>query len=309
MQRRNFIKQAVIAAGALSLPSIGGEAFSKTPASVSGASAPASGFKKSIMWGTIGLEGTVADKCQAVKAAGFDGIEPNSHMDRNEVIAAMKANGLVASSVCCSTHWAAPLSSPDAVVRQEGIDGMIVALEDAKAYGTDAVLFVPGVVSESVAYDECWNRSVEGIKKLLPTAEKLKVKICIENVWNNFLLSPTDAVRYVDQFNSPYVKFYFDCGNILYYGWPEQWIRILGNRIGRVHIKEFSKQIAEKGPRWEGFNVKLTDGDVNWVKVMEEIRTNYRSGWLTTEQGSSDTLEELKDLSERFDKILTNYPY
>jgi hexulose-6-phosphate isomerase len=225
-------------------------------------------------------------------------------MDRKEVLDAMKATGLIASSVCCSSHWRKQLSDPDATVRQEGIEGVIVALEDAKAYGTNAVLVVPGSVSDAVAYDECWERSTESIKKLLPTAEKLKIKICIENVWNNFLLSPLEACRYVDQFNSSYVGFYFDCGNILVYGWPEQWIKILGNRIGRIHVKEFSKQKADKEGRGAGFNVALTEGDVNWAKVMTEARKSYRGEWFTTEQGNSKTAEDLIDLGKRLDKVI-----
>ena len=303
MDRRNFIKNTILATGALSLPLTGNEIFAGNAFS----SQPNVGFKKSIMWGTVRVEGSVADKCKAVKAAGFAGIEPNSHMDRNEVIEAMKAAGLVASSVCCNTHWGKPLSSPEASVRQEGIEGMIVALEDAKAYGTDAVLLVPGTVNENTAYDECWKRSVEGVNKLLPTAKKLNVKICIENVWNNFLLSPMEAANYVDQFKSPYVKFYFDVGNIVNYGWPEQWIKILGDRIGRIHIKEFNKPEAEKKGRWEGFNVKLTEGSINWAKVMEEIRKTYQGGWLITEQGASRTVEDLNDLNDRFDIILSRF--
>ena len=299
MQRRNFIKNTILATGALSLPlSANGILVGCT------ASAPASPFKKAIMWESVGIQGSILDKCKAIKAAGFQGIEPSSHMNRKEVIDAAKSTRLVISDVCCSTHWNKPLSHPDAAVRQEGIEGATVAIEDAHAYGTDAILLVPGVVNNTVTYDECWNRSVEGIKKLLPVAERLKVKICVENVWNNFLLSPMEALYYVDQFNSPYVKFYFDCGNILVYGWPEQWISILGDRIGRIHIKEFSRQIADKQGRWAGFEAPLTEGDVDWAKVMEALRSNYRNVWLTAEQGSSATLEELKDFNGRFDKIL-----
>jgi hexulose-6-phosphate isomerase len=301
MQRRNFIQNTLLASGALALP-MDIRAFTEyfsTTKSV----APTT-FKKSIMWGTVGLKGSVLDKCKAIKTAGYTGIEPNSHMDRKEVLDALKATGLVASDVCCSTQWNKQLSHPDAAIRQEGIEGAIVAIEDAKVYGTDAILLVPGSVSDAVAYDECWERSSESIRKLLPTAEKLKVKICIENVWNNFLLSPLDACRYVDQFNSKYAGFYFDCGNILVYGLPEQWIRILGARIGRIHIKEFSMQKADKEGRRAGFGVKLTEGDVNWGKVVEEARKSYRGGWFTTEQGNSKTQEDLTDLSNRLDKIL-----
>ena len=303
MQRRNFIKQTVVAAGALTLPVITDKAYAETLAAMSVTQTP--GFRKAIMWGSVSGEWKVSvdEKFRAIKAAGFAGVEPHSHMDRKEVIDALKANGLVASSVCNSSKGS--ISSPDASVRQTGTEGIIVALEDAHAYGTDAILLVPGSVNENITYDECWHRTVECIKKLLPTAKKLKVKICVENVWNNFLLSPMEAVRYVDQFKSPYVKFYFDCGNYCHIGWPEQWIRILGDRIGRIHIKEYSRKVAAGRPR-DGFNVKLAEGDINWAKVLAELRKVYKGSWLTTEQGSSKSPEDLKDLSERFDKILSS---
>ncbi|MDR0758437.1 MAG: sugar phosphate isomerase/epimerase, partial [Tannerella sp.] len=177
MERRKFMKSALLVSGAFALSSDNILAKAESPA-VAGTS-PGNAtvrFKKSIMWGTIGMDASVIDKCKAVKAAGYDGIEPNSHMDRKEVLDAMKATGLTASSVCCSTHWNKQLSDPDATVRREAVEGVTVAMEDAKAYGTDAVLVVPGSVGDAVAYDECWERSTESIKKLLPTAEKLKVK-------------------------------------------------------------------------------------------------------------------------------------
>ena len=304
MQRRNFIKQTAATVSALTLPFIGNDILAKTRSFVpDNTTGQTPAFKKSIMWGTVG-SGPIADKCKAIKAAGFTGIEPNSHMDRREVIDAMKANGLTASSVCSTAPGGRPMSSPDAAARQQAVESIIHALEDAKEYGTDAVLVVPGSVSESISYDDCWKLSVEGVKKALPTAEKLKVNICIENVWNNFLLSPMEAAYYVDQFNSPFVKFYFDCGNICNYGWPEQWIDILGERISRIHIKEFHKQNAERQGRREGFNVKLTEGDINWAKVMTAIRKSYKSDWLISEQSTTGTLDDMKDLIGRFDKIL-----
>jgi hexulose-6-phosphate isomerase len=303
MQRRIFIKNTLLASGALILPPAG--LVAATERRFSALPATEATFKKSIMWGTVGMDGSVLEKCKAIKAAGYAGIEPNSHMNRQEVLDALKATGLVASSVCCSTHWQKQLSDPDPAVRAEGIEGVRVAMEDAVAYGTDAVLVVPGSVSSAVAYDACWERSTESLKKLLPVAEKLRVRICVENVWNNFLLSPLEACRYVDQFNSPYVGFYFDCGNILVYGWPEQWIRILGQRIGRIHVKEFSRQKADAEGRGKGFDVALTEGDVNWAEVVGEARKSYRGQWFTTEQGGAKTPEGLNDLSKRLDKILS----
>lgn len=301
MKRRTFLKHTLAASAAIAMGN-----HIRVAEAAGAMNLGNNGFKTSMMWGTVKTPGTILEKCKAVKAGGFDGIEPDSHMNRDEVIAAMKASGLVASSVCCSTHWKTPLSSPDANVRKEGVEGMIVALEDAKAYNTDAVLLVPGKVDDTVSYDDCWSRSTEEIKKLIPVAEKLKVKICIENVWNNFLLSPLEAARYVDQFNSKYVGSYFDIGNIQNYGWPDQWIKILGPRIFRIHIKEFSKEMADKEGRWKGFSPKLTEGDINWKKVMASIKEAKYHPWLTIEHHGGESPEGLKDLRQRLDKIIAS---
>ena len=300
MIRRDFLKNAAIAAGALSLA----PAEFISGAAPKGEKLSPAPLRKSIMWGTVGMKGSVLEKCKAVKAAGFDGIEPNSHMDRSEIIDAMAQTGLVASSVCNSKHWELLLSSPDPKVRKEGIDAQIHAMMDASLYGTDAVLLVPGRVDETTSYDECWKRSTECIKELIPVARELKVKICIENVWNNFLLSPMEARNFVDQFNSKWVKFYFDCGNVLKFGWPEQWVKILGDRIGRIHIKEFSRTIENTQGAYKGFNVELGDGEVNWDAVMAQIKSSYCGGWLTTEQGANSSPAQLADLCNRLEKII-----
>ncbi len=261
-------------------------------------------IKKGIMWGTIGVGDTIAEKFEAVKEAGFDGVEVMSHMNRDEVLAAAGRTGLEIPSVCNALHWEYPLSHPDPAVREKGIDALVHSLEDAAAYGADTVLMVPGRVAEDVSYDECWDRSVPAIRKAVPVAEKLGVKIAVENVWNNFLLSPLEAARYVDQFNSPFVRFYFDCGNIRLYGWPEQWIRILGDRIAKIHIKEYSMQLANTQGRGAGFRVDLLEGDVNWPEVMKALDDTGYDDWAITEQSGGDTPEGLADLAVRLTKIL-----
>jgi L-ribulose-5-phosphate 3-epimerase len=245
----------------------------------------------------------VMEKFRAAKDAGFDGVEVMSHLDRAEVLAARNATGLPIPSVCGAMHWKYLLSDPDPKIREEGVAAMKLSLEDAAAYGADTVLLVPGRVTESVSYDECWTRSVEEIKKLIPLAISLKVKIAIENVWNNFLLSPMEAASYVDQFRSPYVGFYFDCGNVLVYGWPEQWIKILNKRIAKVHIKEFSRKLADTEGKSAGFKVKLQEGDVNWPKVMQALDNIGYGGWTTIEQPGGDTPEGLKELCTRLASI------
>lgn len=261
-------------------------------------------LKKGVMWGSIGIGKTILEKFQAAKDAGFDGVEVMSHLDRNEVLKARDTVGLTVPSVCGAMHWKFLLSDPDPKVRENGVAAMKVSLEDAAAYGADAVLLVPGRVTETVGYEECWNRSADEIKKLIPLAEKLKVKIAIENVWNNFLLSPIEARSYVDQFKSPFVGFYLDCGNILVYGWPEQWIKILDKRIAKVHIKEFSRKIADKQGRSAGFGVKLLEGDVNWSSVTKSLDDIGYNGWTTIEQPGGDSPEGLKDLCDRLNTIL-----
>jgi len=295
MNRRQFTKNTMIASAMLSattLPGISNLII-----------APPRNLKKGIMWGSIGFGQTIMEKFQAAKDAGFDGVEVMSHLDRNEVLKARDSTGLPIPSVCGANHWKFPLSDPDPAIREQGVAALKVSLEDAAAYGADTVLLVPGRVSETVSYDDCWNRSVEEIKKVVPMAINLKVKIALENVWNNFLISPMEAASFVDQFKTTFVGFYFDCGNVLVYGWPEQWIKILGKRLAKVHIKEFSRKIADTQGKSAGFKVNLQEGDVNWANVMKALDNIGYSGWTTIEQPGGNTPEGLKDLCVRLTNI------
>src|SRR5262249_13140341 len=149
-------------------------------------------IKKAMMYATIGMPRTVSvmEKLQAVRAAGFEGVEPMSHMNQDEVLQALDTTGLKAASVCCSTHWEKPLSHPDERKRREALEGLLQALKDAKRYGATSVLLVPGVVNDKISYDDCFKRSVAEIRKAIPLAEELGVKIAVENVWNNFITTP-----------------------------------------------------------------------------------------------------------------------
>jgi hexulose-6-phosphate isomerase len=261
-------------------------------------------IKKGIMWGTVGLKGSVLEKMQAVKDAGFEGVEMMSHMDQDEVVRARDTTGLVIPSVCGRDHWKLPLSSPDPKVRAQGLEALNQTLRDAKRYGASSVLLVPGVVTKDISYDDAYKRSQTEIRKAVPLAQELGVKIAIEDVWNHFLLSPLEAARYVDEFNSPAVGWHFDIGNVLNFGWPEQWIRILGSRIQKLHVKEFSlKKRDTQGPG-KGFDAKLMEGDINWAAVMKALDEVGYHGWAITEQGGGDSPEGLKDLCDRLGKIL-----
>lgn len=300
MLRREFVKDV---AGVLALAAVAPGAFA---AEKPEAAQPKRGIRKGIMWDTVGVKGTVLERMKAVKEAGFEGVEMMSYMDQDEVLRARDATGLAIPSVCGRDHWKKPLSDPNPKVRAEGLEALKQALRDGKRYGASSVLLVPGAVSKEVSYEEAYERSQAEIRKAVPLAEELGVRIAIENVWNHFLLSPIEAARYVDEFRSPAVGWHFDVGNILNYGWPEQWIRILGPRIQKLHIKEYSRKKRDSMGLWKGFDVKLTEGDVNWPSVMKAVGGISYTGWAITEQDGGDSPEGLKDLVDRLTKILAS---
>jgi L-ribulose-5-phosphate 3-epimerase len=302
MNRREFMQTG---AAALALTALAPSVLAaETQASVAAASSR--DLKKGIMWGTVGVKGSVREKMRAIKEAGFDGVEMMSHMDQDEVLRARDETGLAIPSVCGRDHWAKPLSAPDPKVRAEGLDALKQTLRDGKRYGASSVLLVPGTVTKEVSYADAYTRSQAEIRKAIPLAEELGVKIAIENVWNQFLLSPLEAARYVDEFQSPAVGWHFDVGNILNYGWPEQWIRILGPRILKLHIKEFSRKKRDNQGLWKGFDARLLEGDNDWPKVMKAVDDIGYHGWAITEQGGGDSPEGLKDLLQRLEKILAS---
>lgn len=270
-------------------------------------------LKKGYMLGTFPNrdEYSILEKFKMLKEAGFQGVEPDSGLEREEILKASEETGLELPSVVCSTHWSSPLSSPDPAVRRAGLDGMKIALQDAYKYGSKCVLLVPGRVTEKVSYDMVYRRSQAEIKKLVPMAEDLGITIAIENVWNQFLLSPMEAARYVDEFESPSIGWYFDIGNILNYGWPQHWIRILGERIAMIHIKEYSLEKRDSYGPFAGFRINYLDGDNNWPEIMQALRDiGYNGEYGIAEPAyRDDTIEDeiwLKEhVSEPMDKIFS----
>jgi hexulose-6-phosphate isomerase len=286
MGRREFLKKT---AAISVMAGIAGKAV--------GEAAP-SAYKKALQIGMLPGKLSDADKFKLAKDCGFCGIEGSPIPDLD----AAKRLGELAQAAGTPIHsivyggWDAPFSDPDPAVIEKGINGMTNALHCAKAYGADTVLLVPVVVNDKATTAEAWERSHQHIPKLLPLAEELKITIAIEEVWNNFLLdSASEFARYVDEFKSPWVKAYFDVGNVLAYGAPEAWIRTLGKRIVKVHLKDFRKE----GRKW----VNLRDGDVNWPEVMKAFGEIGYSGYLTPELSGGDEAY-LRDLSERIDLII-----
>ncbi len=293
MQRRTFLHLAAGAAAAAAT-------------STARAVAPRP-YRKGIMYSTIGVKGTVREKFRAMKEAGFEGVEPLGAMDRAEVLAALKETGLHAPSVCCHSHWKQPLSAPDAAARALGFAGLRLSLEDARAYGAGTVLLVPGVARDGVTYQQCWDRSIPEIRKAIPIARDLGVKIALENVGNDFILSPRQAVDYLDAINSEWVGWYFDIGNAGRYGPAEDWIKKLGRRIVRIHIKDYSAKPAPAGAKGNT-RPKLLDGDTNWPAVMRALDDAGYRGWAITEQPGNQTatVAEARDMVARMDRIFAS---
>jgi hexulose-6-phosphate isomerase len=267
------------------------------------AAPPTRKLRKAIMGGTLGIKGTLVQKYTAAREAGYEGVEPAGGMNQQEVLDALGASGLQAASVCCHTHWKQTLTHPDEKIREEGLQGVLQTLRDAKAYGTDSILVVPGVCNEEVPYHIAWERSITQIKKAVPLAKELGVKISIENVWNNFILSPLEAIRYLDEVGDPIVGWHFDIGNVLRYGWPEHWILALGPRINRIHVKEYSTQKMKEEGVWKGFDCDLLEGNNNWPAIMAGLDTIGYTGWAISEQRGGINPGGLRNLTERMDKI------
>lgn len=263
-------------------------------------------IRKAVKYGMVGIKGSVRDKFALVKELGFDGIELDSpsDLDADEVIAARDEVGLPIHGVVDSVHWRQTLSDPNAEVRARGAAALETALHECKVYGGTTVLLVPAVVNKKVSYGDAYTRSQHEIRKVLPLAGELGVKIAIENVWNGFLLSPLEAVRYIDEFESESIGWYFDVGNIVNYGWPEHWIRILGKRILKIDIKGFSRAKRDAEGLWKGFGVEIGEGDCDWPAVMTALAEVGYEGWATAEVGGGGR-ERLTEVAARMDQVLS----
>jgi len=254
--------------------------------------------KKACCLGMLPADMELEARLALAKRVGFDGVEPGTLKKKSEVRAIQRAaadTGIEIASIMNSDHWAFPLASPKKSVVAKSIKGMATSLQNAHDLGTDCVLLVPAVVNEQTTYEEAMARSKAAIRKLIPTARKLGVAIAVENVWNKFLLSPIEFRDYVDSFKSPWVKAYFDVGNIVLYGYPQHWIRTLGRRIARVHLKDFDAKARQFVP--------LREGSIVWPAVRKALADIRYNGFLTAEVAGGDEAH-LRRVSEAMDKII-----
>ena len=285
--RRDFLKSTLAASTAVALPmqfALAEEA--KKPK-----------LRIAVKYGMIKHEGSIEDKFNLIKKLGLQGVEVDSPsgLNKAEAKAAAEKTGIVIHGVIDSVHWRDTLSSADEAVRAKGLAALNGAIEDAAFFGCDTVLLVPGVVKDDVTFEQCYERSQAEIKKALPLAEKHKVKICIETVWNNFITKPEHLISFVDDLKSPWAGAYFDCSNMLKYGVSSaEWIRKLGKRLVKFDFKGYSHKNS-----W----CKIGEGDEDWPEVLKALGEIGYDGWATSEVGGGGE-KELADITARMKKVL-----
>lgn len=292
--RRNFLKTSISAAA------LAAAAPMRAPAEAPQSAGAALRIKKGVLVSMLPKNLSYLERFQMARKAGFEALQADTTPDPHEAQeikeAAAKA-GLRIDSVMNMDHWKYPLSSSDPAVVEKSLDGMRTSLHNAKLWGAHCVLLVPAVVNEQTSYREAWVRSQRQIRKLVPLASRLQVTIALEEVWNKFLLSPLEFATYVDQFHSPWVKVWFDVGNVVLYGYPQDWIRTLGPRIADVHLKDF------KRTRNCYEFVNIGEGDVDWPAVRAAFQAIGYHGTAVTELKGGDEAY-LADVSRRVDKYL-----
>lgn len=291
--RRSILKRSLAAAV------VAGAASAVWPALAAEGEAEKPRLKKAVKFGMIKEGNSIEEKFELIKSLGFQGVEMDSpsSVNREEAARARDKTGIVIHGVVDSIHWDVRLSDPDPAVRQKGLDALQGALKDCKFYGGTTVLLVPGKVADpqNENYQQVWDRSTEEVKKAIPLADELGVKIAIEVVWNNFITKPEQLVEYVDQFKTPTVGAYFDCSNMVKFGVPSaDWIRALGKRMLKFDFKGYSKT-----KQW----VEIGEGDENWPDILKALDEVGYHGWATSETGGGGKAE-LTRIAQQMDHVL-----
>jgi L-ribulose-5-phosphate 3-epimerase len=290
--RRDFLKLSAAAA----VTALGAVAPQVEPA----AAAATLPIKRGVLISMLPKDLSYADRFRMARDVGFEVIQAQTVSDQKEaeeIKGASEQAGIPIDSVENIGHWKYPLSSADPTVVQKSLELMRTSLHNAKLWGAGAVLLVPAVVNPTTSYEDAWRRSQKEIRTLIPLAAQLNVVIAIEEVWNKFLLSPLEMAHYLDEFNSPLVQSWFDVGNVVLYGYPQDWIRTLDHRIKRLHVKDFKMD----GNSYEWVN--LGDGAIDWAAVRQALTAVGYKGSVICELPGGDEAY-LRDVSQRVDRLV-----
>jgi L-ribulose-5-phosphate 3-epimerase len=298
--RRMFLKTL---AAAVAAASQAGRIEARQTAQSGASTSTSSRIRKSLLISLLPKDRPYAERFQMARDAGFDAIEMQTiakNEEAAEIKEAAEKAGLRIHSVMNMEHWKSPISSGDPDVVTRSVRGMETSLRNAALWKADTVLLVPAVVDANTPYKDAYTRSQRVIReRLLPMASDLKVIIAVEEVWNKFLLSPLEFARYVDEFDSPWVRAYFDVGNVVIYAFPQDWIRTLGPRIVKMHLKDFNFDRRNGRFTWKN----IGEGDIDWLEVRRALTEIGYAGYVTTEVDGGDAAY-LKDLAGRVDRFL-----
>ena len=285
VNRRYFIQQGGLALAGASLVTI------MDGLSLADAEPSKSRYRKALGFMMIKEDLSVEDKLKLVKDVGFEGIEIPTQL-LNKGTPEPKVLARASEKVGVPVHGVVNSSHPN-------IKG---AIDEAVLYGATSVLLVVRPKPDGSFMDN-YRSSQEAIRKAIPYAEKKRIYLLIENIWNTFLIEPLTMARYIDELDSPYVKTYFDVGNVVRWGWPQHWIEVLGKRIVKIHIKEYNLKVAMSEGMGKGFAFPIGQGSIDWKRVREELtKIGYR-GWATAEV-SGGNRERLAEISRQMDKVL-----
>jgi len=285
IDRRRFVQTTGLALAGATAPAL----VSRTAPAA--AAEPEPRFRKALGYTMIQENVSVEDKLRMIKDVGFEGVEvPTQLLKRKTPEPEVLARAAEKVGVC--VHGVVSASHPD----------LKAAIDEAAVYGATSVLHVVRAAADG-SFMENYRGTQETIRKAIPHAEKKKVHILIENVWATFLIEPLTMARYIDEFDSPFVKAYFDVGNVVRWGWPQHWIEVLGKRVGKIHVKEYNLKVAMREGMIKGFAFPLGEGSIDWAKVRQELaKIDYR-GWATAEVQGGDR-QRLAEISEQMDRVL-----
>ncbi len=261
---------------------------------------------KAVEYSMLPQTASIPERFQMARDAGFERIECPTTPDQSQaeaMKAAAEKAGIKIHSVMNMDHWKYPLSSSDPAVVEKSLAGARTSLQNAHFWGADTVLIVPAVVNKETSYRDAYSRSQVSIRKLVPMAEELKVIIALEEVWNKFLLSPIEFAAYIDGFDTPWVRAYFDVGNVQLYGYPADWIRTLGKRIVKLHIKDFAFRHQPGGEKTTAEWVPLLEGDLDWKAIYQALQEIGFHGTATVELEGGDE-KYLREVYRRLTAIL-----
>jgi L-ribulose-5-phosphate 3-epimerase len=282
IDRRYFIQASALLMAGAATPALRGRA----------SAAEAGGrIKKAVGWGMIAGKLSAEDKFRLAKDAGFEGVEVARHASKEDDTEPQSL-ARASEKVGIPIHGVSNGSHPD----------LEAAIDDAAIFGATTVLHVVRANPEA-PFMENYRRTQELIRAAIPHAEKKRVKILVENVWATFLIDPLTMARYIDELGSPWVRSYFDVGNVMRWGYPQHWIEVLGSRIEKIHIKEYNLKVAMREGMAKGFDFPIGQGDINWKLVREELKKIQFQGWATAEVPGGD-LQKLADISAQMDRVL-----